>query len=72
MYSKGFESTRDIFELIYSSSFFKKEMFSELNRPYGKDKKKAWKSNVVFKKQMEEKYKKDYYEFVYYSSNDII
>jgi len=142
VYSKGFESTRDIFELICSSSFFKKEMFSELNRAYKKrekvrpmfqefldylqlendhsvvpiqnlqlqainffDKqeelktiklkleretiikskfnasmfmkfgltgKKLGEAIGVFKKQIEEKYKKDFNEFVYDSSKDII
>ena len=142
LYNQGFERTIDIFKLICSSSFFKKEMFSELNRAYKKreklrpmfqefldylqlendhglapiqnlqlqainffDKqeeltiiklklereniikskfnasmfmkygftgKKLGEAIAVFKKQMEEKYKKDFNEFVYDSSNDII
>ena len=36
LYNNGFKNTRDIFEFISSSSFFKKEMFNDLNRSYKK------------------------------------
>ena len=141
-YQKGFKNTRDIFEFISSSSFFKKEMFNDLNHSYKKreqirpmfqefiafldllkdcepvsiqnlqlhainffDKqeelkeirmkleretiiknkfnasmfmkygwtgKKLGEIIVILKKQMEEKYKKDFNQFVYDSSSDLI
>ena len=141
-YQKGFKNTRDIFDFISSSSFFKKEMFNDLNRSYKKreqirpmfqeflafldlskesnlfsiqnqqllainffDKqdelkdvrlkleketiiknkfnaglfmkygwngKKLGEAIVIFKKKMEEKHQKDFNQFVYDSSSDLI